>query len=134
MMYLLIAVQKDEYVFIGTHMPTGFNEQDKGDKNRKKWNDLLSYVKKKKSGIFLCGDFNVYIGCQKKPTESMYLELLEYMNNYVDEKRSTFKGNTSIDKALLYKKENRLKVSKIEIQEEYSLSDHKYINVELTAI
>lgn len=123
-----VAVQKDGVTYIGTHMPTGFR---KNDDNCKKWDTLLSFAKKKESGVVICGDFNAYVGCNDELTEGYYLELLSYMKNYVDETKFTYIGQTSIDKILLSKKEMEIVVGGIEIQDTFKLSDHKYVVAEL---
>lgn len=123
-----IAVQKKGKTYIGTHMPTGF---EKNDDNCKKWDTLLSFVKKNKSKLVICGDFNVYVGCEEKLTEEYYLKLLEYMDNYVDEHEFTYIGQTSIDKILLCKNEMETSVDNLEFQKNFELSDHKYVVVEI---
>lgn len=123
-----VAVQKDGITFIGTHMPTGFR---RNDDNCKKWDSLLSFIKRKESGIFVCGDFNAYVGCNDKLTEEYYLKLLNYMDNYIDELKTTFIRQTSIDKILLLKKEMGITVDGVKVQDIFELSDHRYATVEI---
>ena len=49
-----VAVRKNDIVFMGVHMPTGFKTKDDDDTM---WTDLISFVKSSDKNIVICGDF-----------------------------------------------------------------------------
>lgn len=128
----IIAVESNDCIFMGVHMPTNFLL---GDDNDKMWNQLIEYIETESTtkNIIIAGDFNVYIGCNDKLTEKKYQNLLSYMENCVAESIITF-GKTSIDKLLLRKNSmQNIKEYKIQAQHDYEegLSDHKYVCMEI---
>ncbi len=117
----IISVKKDELIVIGVHMPTHFNEKDSNDKL---WTALRSYIDEYNLPIVVLGDFNAYVGCNEKLTESRYLELLQITDDVVPKNEITYIGNTLIDHILIKNVSEKKLAS---VQKEFQFSDHKYV-------
>lgn len=124
----IVCCRKDDIVFVCVHMPTNLRERKLEDA---RWDRLIASAKKKKAAgdkAIILGDFNAYIGCDDKFTESKFIDLLHYADNITPDDLPTFKGGTPIDHILV---NFNLKTKKYQIEERFEWSDHKYIMAEI---
>lgn len=120
-----IGLIVDDITVLGVHMPTNFK---KGDSNHHMWSELIEYTANNQK-IIIAGDFNAYIGCNDKMTETKYIDLCRKANDIVSDDTPTYIGKTPIDHIFLNfdTKQNYY----VEIEQDWQYSDHKYVQVEL---
>ena len=121
------TIQIGGCVLIGVHMPTNFKDFVS---DYALWKRLISCMKNQKNVISI-GDYNAYTDCDDINVRSLYKELSLHCTNVVSEKIPTFIGGTSVDKVLINDKLLKyVKKRNIALQEDFELSDHKYIQAE----
>ena len=86
---------------------------------------------KNQKNVISVGDYNAYTDCDDINVRSLYKELSLHCTNVVSEKIPTFIGGKSVDKVLINNKLLKyVKKRNIALQEDFELSDHKYIQAE----
>lgn len=137
----IVFCRKEEFTFIGTHMPTNFKIK-RGDNDKQKklkewkagvWNNLIEFVKIQKmtnKKVIILGDFNAFIGCEDTLTESKFIDLHRCANDIIPDNIPTYVGKTAIDHIFV----NFDIESKYQYHignDDYKLSDHKYIVLDM---
>lgn len=120
-----IGLETENITLLGVHMPTGFIKDDPDDEM---WKKLIEYSSINKK-IIIVGDFNAYIGCNKKITEERYKELCRVAKDIISDDTPTFIGLTPIDHIFLNFDTNQN--YHVKIEQDWEFSDHKHIQVGL---
>lgn len=121
----IISIKKDNLILIGVHMPTHFSRNDTNDNL---WINLKNYIYECSNSIVVLGDFNAFVGCKEKLTESRYKDILAMAEDKVPETEKTYIGNTLIDHILV---KNVATSPKANVEKEFEFSDHKYMTYSL---
>lgn len=137
----IVGCKINDISIVGVHMPTDFEIGRRDNKKTQElkrwkatvWDNLLEFVKQEKSQsrkLIILGDFNAYIGCEYKLTESKFIELHRYSSDIIPDDVPTYKGGdgTPIDHIFVNFNTKSAYVQKIE--EKFEWSDHKYIMAE----
>lgn len=137
----IVFCRKEEITFIGAHMPTNF-KMKKGDNDKQKkekewkagvWNKLIEFARLQKitnKKMIILGDFNAFIGCEDTLTESKFIDLHRCATDIIPDNIPTYVGGTSIDHIFV----NFGIESKYQYHignDDYKLSDHKYIALDM---
>lgn len=130
----IVVCKKDEVTFVGVHMHTDFERISDKNKNKKQeWDKLINFVKrqnKQRIKTIILGDFNAYIGCTKKATEEKFIELNRWAKDIIPDDTPTFQAETAIDH-IFVNFNTELNYQYHIGNNNYNLSDHKYITLEL---
>ncbi len=121
----MISIKIDSLILLGVHMPTHFF---KNDINDNLWINLKNYICECSSSIVVLGDFNAFVGCKEKLTESRYKDILLMAEDKVPATEITYIGNTLIDHVLV---KNVAISQNANVEKEFEFSDHKYVTYSL---
>lgn len=128
----IVACRKEDIIFVAVHMNTNLQEGSADVRKWKEWewDRLIAFAKAMKEQgkkLVMLGDFNAYVACNQALTEAKFRQLLHYTEDIIPGDVPTFQGGTAIDHVLL----NFHADYQYGIAENFSLSDHKYITVEI---
>lgn len=130
----IVVCKKDEVIFVGVHMPTDFETITEENKwKEQEWDKLINFVTKqneKNRKTIILGDFNAYIECTKKATEKKFKQLHQLAKDIIPDDTPTFQAGTAIDH-IFVNFNTELNYQYHIGNNNYNLSDHKYITLEL---